>query len=449
MKYKQGTILRAGLEKKITTEVQKLLKTEKGGLRGRLLEPIKNAWEKKRQFEKLAKQHGTPCYVFDEKALREAAQAYKNAFLRYIPNMKFYYAMKTNPYPSIMREVIRQGFGVDVSSAEELKDALGYGAKECVYSGPGKTEKDLAFALQHEKKVIIHLDSFSELKRLNMLARKAKKTMRAGIRVYTSFHGEWKKFGIDVKNLSKFWNEAKHFPNVRLEGIQFHLSWQKNSESYAGIIKELAEHIKKLSRKERGEIAFIDIGGGFLPHMREGYYPWQTPLGSIAEQTLKKKRKEIFRDSYLITESVPPEEYAKGIAKAIRKHLDPLVSCTYISEPGRIISTYGMHILLRVADVKTRENVIMDGGMNMIGWERFSYEYFPVLNLTHPSKKEIPCVMYGRLCLSDEMDHWGYTCYASKMEEGDLVVVPNQGHLTYALAQNFIHPIPPVYKLPE
>lgn len=104
-----------------------------------------------------------------------------------------------------------------------------------------------------------------------------------------------------------------------------------------------------------------------------------------------------------------------------------------------------MHIALKVVDRKSPRTAILDGGVNAIGWERFSYDYFPVINLTHPGMRERICTLYGSLCLQGEMDLWGYSYYGSKLAEGDILVVPYQGHLTYSLAQNFIHPIPPVY----
>jgi diaminopimelate decarboxylase len=104
-----------------------------------------------------------------------------------------------------------------------------------------------------------------------------------------------------------------------------------------------------------------------------------------------------------------------------------------------------MHIVLSVVDIKDETNVILGGGVNMVGWQRFEYEYFPLINISSPSKKEIKCNMWGHLCTT--WDIWGYFCYSGKFKKGDIIVVPNQGALTYSLAQNFIYSIPQVYKL--
>jgi diaminopimelate decarboxylase len=53
--------------------------------------------------------------------------------------------------------------------------------------------------------------------------------------------------------------------------------------------------------------------------------------------------------------------------------------------------------------------------------------------------------MWGNLCTT--WDIWGYHVYGGELSQGDIVVVPNQGALTYSLAQSFINEIPEVYKL--
>lgn len=81
----------------------------------------------------------------------------------------------------------------------------------------------------------------------------------------------------------------------------------------------------------------------------------------------------------------------------------------------------------------------------MVGWQRFEKEYFPLINITHSSKTEQKCRMWGNLCTT--WDIWGYYYHGNKLEEKDIIVVPYQGALTYSLAQTFINNIPDVYKL--
>ena len=136
------------------------------------------------------------------------------------------------------------------------------------------------------------------------------------------------------------------------------------------------------------------------------------------------------------------ETYADGIAGAIKKHLNPYLNCDIYVEPGRILSTYAMHILLTVNDVKAPNKVIADGGINMVGWEKYEIDYCPVINLTHPALKEMVGTVYGSLCTPDDL--WGYRVFAKTIKEGDLLLLPHQGAYTFAYKQEFIKPLPKV-----
>jgi diaminopimelate decarboxylase len=89
--------------------------------------------------------------------------------------------------------------------------------------------------------------------------------------------------------------------------------------------------------------------------------------------------------------------------------------------------------------------VIVDGGIHMVGWERYLQIYHPVVNLTHPAETELAVRLGGSLC--DCEDVLGRYCYAERMEEGDLLLIPYQGAYSYTTAQNFIRDIPPVIDL--
>lgn len=176
-------------------------------------------------------------------------------------------------------------------------------------------------------------------------------------------------------------------------------------------------------------IKYVDFGGGFEPHESEG----------IIEYGKRNWPK------YKIVKVPTIEEYAKNIGSSIKKYLDPIIEATYLSEPGRYICNNAMHIALSVADIKDKENCTLNGGVNIVGWQRFEKEYFPLINIVYPSKKERKCRMWGNLCTT--WDIWGYYYYGSQLKEKDIIVVPNQGALTYSLAQSFINDIPAVYVL--
>jgi len=395
-----------------------------------LLPLVEKILSKKNSFIDLVNKHKTPFYVYDQEGIDESIKHFTKAFSAHIPNFQSYYAVKLNHHPFLVNRVIEKGMGLDVASKRELLIAIKAGATKIVYFSPGKNENDLRYALKYADIVRIHIDSFGELEKLGEISNKMKKSVEVGIRINIPSHGLWSKYGIPLKSLKNFWRKANNYPFVKLNGIHFHRSRNRTAHSYTSIICELAKYLTKhFSSSERERIQYIDFGGGFEPYDSEGV---------LVSKHLKWPR-------YKILTPFTIEEYAQAIGNSIKKYLDPIIKATYLSEPGRYICNNAMHIVLSVADVKDKENCVLNSGMNMVGWQRFESEYFPLINITHPGKKEQRYRMWGNLCAT--WDIWGYYCYASKLLEKDIIVVPCQGALTYSLAQSFINDIPPVYAI--
>lgn len=385
---------------------------------------------KSERFLSLAKKYQTPFYVYDEEALDMAIDSFMQAFKSNLSNFEGYYALKLNHHPFIVNRVVEKGMGLDVASRRELLIALKTSAKRIVYYSPGKSKKDLQLALKHSDRVRIHIDSFSELHQLGQLTNDFNKVISVSVRVHFPEQGDWKKYGIPLNELRSFYEEVSQYKNLVLNGIHFHQSRNKTAKFYLSSIKLLARYLKSnFSKEELTNIKYIDFGGGFEPHLSEGLVV----------------RKEGKLPGYLITKTETIDKYATDISEVVKKYLQPIISATYFSEPGRYICNSAMLIVLSVADIKDEKNCILNGGVNMVGWQRFESEYFPVVNVTHKSNSERPINLWGNLCTT--WDIWGYYIYSAELSFGDCVVIPNQGALTYSLAQSFINEIPKVYKL--
>jgi diaminopimelate decarboxylase len=435
-------------DKKIIERFERMFNEKNTYKTGSLLSVANYIFSKNKKIKRLVSKHRTPFYVFDKQALDESIDCFMDAFKNEIPRFSAYYALKINHHPLIIKRVVEKGLGVDVGSIRELEMAIKAGSRDIVYFSPGKTNDDIVHALKYSDILRINMDSFSEMRKISILAKKHKKKIRVGIRIHTNSHGNWKKYGIYINDLKILWEEAKKYPNIDLVGIHFHMSRNKDAAFYESTIKELGLYLERFFTKDELEkIKYVDFGGGFEVYESEGFYPSKTAKGGVIEAVNSNYGINTeFRERYYIRESIGVNEYARKIGKAIKTHLAHLLTnAAYYSEPGRIICNNSMHIVLSVADVKDKENIILDGGVNMVGWQRFEYEYFPLINISQPSKNEVKCNMWGNLCTT--WDIWGYYCYTKCFSENDIIVVPNQGALTYSLAQNFIQPIPPVYNL--
>ncbi len=179
---------------------------------------VKEYFDRRHLFLNALKGNPSPLYLLDANALKDRAVEFRAAFAGVFPETSFYYAVKSNNHPEVSRLLLGSGFGLDVSSGPELEMALSLGARDIVFSGPGKTCDELTLAATHHDRVMVLMDSFGELHRLNSVAASMKKSVRTGVRLTTNPNGLWRKFGILPERLGAFCAEAQACDHVKLEG---------------------------------------------------------------------------------------------------------------------------------------------------------------------------------------------------------------------------------------
>jgi diaminopimelate decarboxylase len=378
-----------------------------------------------------------PAYLLETQVLEQKARQFQQAFRNAFSQVSFYYACKSNNCPEVAKVLLRTGFGLDVSSGLELSTGLSLGARDMVFSGPGKTDHELRLAVDHAERVAVLLDSFSELQRLEDIAKGKGATMRAGVRLTTINNGIWRKFGIIPQDLQAFWEKACACPHVNLQGMQFHTSWNLTPKAQIDFIRLLGNVLRDMPEEFKKSMEFLDIGGGYWPPQGE----WLHAAGTEAGRTRVALGQPACPDTHHYRlASNPIEMFAEAIGSAIQEHISRWLSCRICLEPGRWICNDAMHLVFSVVDKKAPDLVITDAGTNAIGWERFETDYFPILNLTRPNLTEKPCDVLGSLCTPHDV--WGYSYWGEDIRPGDILMIPTQGAYTYSLRQNFIKPLP-------
>ncbi|HER44393.1 MAG TPA: decarboxylase [Candidatus Eisenbacteria bacterium] len=388
-------------------------------------------------FLDLISENGSPLYIVDRGGLARDLARMRTAFSALPGDVEIFYAMKSNNMPEIAGIMAGEGAGLDVSSGLELKTAVEAGARSMIFSGPGKTDDELALTMYHADRVTLMIDSFGELERLDRLTRAKGITVRAGVRLTVRPDGLWRKFGIPVADLARFAAKADSCPFVQLEGLQFHTSWNLNPTAHVSFISELGRALKALPALLLRDIEFIDLGGGFWPEQGEWLRAAGTAPGML--RNLLKPEKPDTTSKYRLR-STDIETFAAAIGDELRRSIPSEVECRFFIEPGRWLCHQNMHILLTVVDVKAPDIVITDAGTNAVGWERFEHDYFPVINLSDPDISERRCGVFGSLCTPHDV--WGWSYFGGGIERGDVLLVPLQGAYTYSLRQQFIKPLP-------
>jgi diaminopimelate decarboxylase len=424
----------------LLAQVERLLQEEPALHPGELTELVREVLEHRRQYLEAARQFGTPQYLFEEAKLQAQIARFTAAFTRPGQVARVHYAFKSNPSLCVVQAVQRSGLHADVSSGLELELALRCGFDRIVLSGPAKTDAELQLALQHAERVTVHLDSGRELERLEDLAVAQQQTITAGIRLSTQGHGLWTKFGVPVASLPEVMRRSASLSRVRLQGVQFHLSWNRGSAGYLRTLAELGPILAAAAPS--GGWRFVDIGGGYYPEDDEGVYPWLTRAGrlrSLLGVQPADGPPNGWDLQYLLHQVQPIEDMAGDILQAFRTHVAARGPVELWLEPGRYLVNKAVHLLLSVADCKGAETAITDGGTNLLGWERLETEHCPLLNLSRPGPVQKPCRVYGSLCTPHDL--WGYAYYGADLQVGDVLMLPAQGSYVQTLSQRFIKPV--------
>lgn len=202
-------------------------------------------------------------YLYDEKEILSSMKRLKEHF----PSVHFLYSVKCNSCHHVLETVFGQGFGADAASLCEALAARDFGVpKEAIqYSAPGKSEKDMAAALEFS---VLTADSVDEVARIERLAAERGMHVEIGVRInpdfsYLNDEGAASKFGIDeqlVYESIPLWNQMKH---VTITGIHVHLKSQELDvfalKSYHEKMFDLALRVQTALEHD---LTFINLGSG-------------------------------------------------------------------------------------------------------------------------------------------------------------------------------------------
>lgn len=394
----------------------------------------------------------TPCFLYDSSEVVDSFRRFFDAFDTHEVDLQPYYAVKSNPYSGLLKSLVAERSFFDISSTHEFNLAYAAGGRTFVYTGPAKREKDIRAILSvKDIDLIVHLESRVEIDRVIEVAKKLRKRVRCGVRVNLSNQKHWSKFGVPLEDLADCVRLLNRNKETQLEAIHFHMSYAKTATPYILALKELCRYgKKKLTAKQREAIKLVDIGGGFTPEAFEAEYAWN-PKGvllfekkGLVEDILSDRLEKRFHVTFV----EPIEEMATRICDFFNSEVrDTFPNARLGVEPGRYFSHASMHIGLTVVDQKDSRSVIVDGGWNMIGWEKYQYLYYaPIINLSSFSlSKETRKVIQGSLCIPEDV--WGYYTYGKGLKVGDILILPYQGAYTYTYTQSFIRGLAPVINL--
>lgn len=219
----------------------------------------------------LVAQYGSPIYVYSKATLMRHLRAFEDALVTK-PHLVCY-AVKANSNLAILNIIAKFGGGFDVVSKGELMRVLQAGGdpKKVIYSGIGKREDEIEFALQHKIKCL-NIESESELYTVEKVARRLGVVADVALRVNPNVDAKThpsistglkkNKFGIAFEEAVRLYTYIKNSDSLKATGLDCHIGSQMVSGSP---IIEATDKLIELYHQLQDigiSVDHIDIGGG-------------------------------------------------------------------------------------------------------------------------------------------------------------------------------------------
>jgi diaminopimelate decarboxylase len=353
----------------------------------------------------LAASVGTPFYCYSTATLERHYRVFAGAFADV--RALVCYSLKANSNQAVIRTLARLGAGADVVSEGELKRARAAGIPRdrIMFSGVGKTERELALAVD-EDIFCVNVESDRELELLSAIAAVKEATVRVSLRVNPDIDARTHrkiatgrkedKFGIPISRAREVYAHAARLPGLKATGVDMHIGSQITELQPFDDAFALLEDFVRTLRADGHAIDHIDLGGGLgIPYRDDNEPPPH------------------------------PDAYAAVVKKATRD-----LGCTLIFEPGRLIVGNAGIIVTRVLYVKrgdAKTFVIVDAGMTELVRPTLyeaHHEIWPVTEPTPNAPRAVADVV-GPIC--ETGDYLALDRDLPLPKPGDLLAIMSAG----------------------
>ena len=222
-------------------------------------------------LDALAREHGTPLFVYSKQWMLDALAAYQRGFEG--RDALVCYAMKANSSLGVLRVFAEAGCGFDIVSGGELARVLAVGAdpEKIIFSGVGKTRAEMRQALAAGI-ACFNVESEAELDVLNEVALAEKARAPISIRInpnvdpkthpYISTGLKGNKFGIAHDRAVQAYRHAASLPGLEVVGIDCHIGSQITDASpYFDAVERVLDLVEAIEAAGI-PIHHLDFGGG-------------------------------------------------------------------------------------------------------------------------------------------------------------------------------------------
>ncbi len=219
----------------------------------------------------IAREVGTPCYVYSRATLERHYRAFDNAFGDFPHSIC--YAVKANGNLAVLQVLDKLGCGFDIVSGGELDRVLAAGgrAQHVVFSGVGKSAAEIRHALNRGVR-ILSVESEAELERISAVGRDLGKTAEIALRInpdvdpgthpYIATGLRENKFGVPFGDAVRLYEKAQALEAINPVGIACHIGSQLTQVApFCDALEKVLDLVAEL--KACGiALDYLDLGGG-------------------------------------------------------------------------------------------------------------------------------------------------------------------------------------------
>ncbi|MBI4445885.1 MAG: diaminopimelate decarboxylase [Acidobacteria bacterium] len=360
-------------------------------------------------LEAVARQVGTPCYVYSRSAIIENFHSFRTTFIEVDPLIC--YSVKANSNLAVLQILNQEGSGFDVVSAGELYrlEKIGVDPRKVIFSGVGKTVGELEAALEIGIG-IINVESLEELELLTHVAVRKRIKPHISFRInpdvdalthpYIATGLRQHKFGINLEELEDIIRALQSRPQLELTGLSCHIGSQiLDVQPFLDAFLKLRELADALRRRGFAMV-HLDLGGGIgIPYRSE-----TPPRLTTYAEFLKENQ-----NGYQI-----------------------------IFEPGRFIVGNAGVLLNQVLYNKVSQAkrfIVVDGAMNDLLRPSLYQSYHEILPVKKSEKEGIQADVVGPICESG--DFFAKDRVLPQLQAGEYLAVMNAGAYGFVLSSNY------------
>ncbi|AZU63208.1 diaminopimelate decarboxylase [Neobacillus mesonae] len=374
----------------------------------------------------LAKNFGTPLYVYDVALIRERARGFKQAFEEQQVRAQVAYASKAFSTVAMVQLAEEEGLSLDVVSGGELYTAItaGFPAERIHFHGNNKSREELEMALEHQIGCIV-IDNFHEIELLkDICSEKSTKVnillrVTPGIEAHTHDYiltgQEDSKFGFDLQNgqAEEALAEVLPYDYFNVLGLHCHIGSQIfETTGFLLAARKIVEKMTEWKQKLAFEAEVLNLGGGFgIRYTNED-------------------------------EPIPPAQYVSAIIKEVKLLIDQnsLQMPEIWIEPGRSLVGDAGITLYKIGSSKdvpeVRKYLAVDGGMSdNIRPALYQAKYEAVLANKPLAQTSDTVSIAGKCCESGDMLIWDLPL--PEAGKDDLLAVFCTGAYGYSMANNY------------